>query len=91
MTSPNNQDPDSLKSSSHFVAYTGAVADTDLVLEGKAPCRAIRAIVGGFVVVKRASDKASVILPIAAGETLQVCATDLVSASSTATGITVYW
>lgn len=91
MVSPINQDADSLKSSSHFVAYTGAVADTDLVLEGKAPCRAIRAIVGGFVVVLRASDKASVTLPIAAGETLQVCAANLVGVGSTATGITVYW
>lgn len=81
--------PDALGTSSYFVTYAGAIAAHDLVAEGLAPCRRIRANVAGTVVVKRAHDKASVTLNFLAGETQDVSATDIVS--GTATDLTVFW
>lgn len=91
MPAPNPQRVDSLTTSAHFVAYTGAVADTDLTAEGLAPCRRIRCEVAGNLVVKRASDGASIILPFKAGETQEISASALVASSSTVTGVTVFW
>lgn len=91
MPSPINANPDTLSSPAHYVAYAGAVADTDLSAEGKGPCRRIRCTVAGNLVVKRASDGANVTVPFAAGETQELQALALVAASSTATGVTVFW
>lgn len=92
MPSPYNMDPEAIyDASSHFQTYAGAIADTDLVAEGKAPCRRIRANAAGTLVVKRASDKASITLNFLAGETLAVQATDLVAAGSSVVGVTVFW
>jgi hypothetical protein len=92
MPAPNNLDPEVLfDASSHFQTYAGAVADTDLVAEGKAPCRRIRANMAGTLVVKRASDGAAIILNFLAGEFQSVQASALVAAGSTVSGVTVFW
>lgn len=91
MPAPGPLDADSLKTPAHFATYAGAVADTDLTAEGLAPCRWIRAKVAGTLVVKRASDGASVTLNFTAGETQFVSALALVAAGSSATDITVFW
>lgn len=83
--------PEANGTSAHFAAYAGAVVDTDLVAEGLAPCRRIRCTAAGNLVVKRASDNANVTLAFAAGETQEISANALVAASSTATGVQVYW
>ena len=92
MPAPQNMDPEVVfDASSHFVTYAGAVVDTDLVAEGKAPCRRIRANAAGALVVKRASDKALVTLNFLAGESMAVQVTDLVAAGTTVVGVTVFW
>jgi len=75
----------------HFVAYPGAIADTDLSAEGRGPCRRIRATAAGNLVVKRASDNTNVTLPMLAGESMDIQATSLVAASSTVVGCVVFW
>lgn len=92
MSAPNPTDPEAIfASSAHYVAYPGIVADTDLVAEGKASCRRIRVTTAGNLVVKRASDGASITLAFASGETQEISALALVATSSTAQGIQVYW
>lgn len=91
MPSPITPNPESLSSPFHFVAYPGPVANTNLATEGLMPCRRIRCSVAGDLVVKRASDGASVTLPFAAGETMEIQALELVAAGSTAEGLTVFW
>lgn len=91
MSAPVPTNPDATGTSAHFVVYTGAIADTNLVAEGLAPCRRIRATAAGNLVVKRASDDASIVLPFLAGETQEVSANALVAASSTVVGCTVFW
>ena len=91
MPAPIPTNPDAIGTSAHYAAYPGAVADTNLVTEGLAPCRRIRCTAAGNLVVKRASDNANVTLAFAAGETQEISANALVAASSTATGVQVYW
>lgn len=92
MPSPMNLDPEAIYyASAHYQTYAGAVADTDLVAEGKAPCRRIRAKVAGTLVVKRMSDNALVTLNFLAGEQQDVMASALVAAGTTVTDITVLW
>ena len=92
MPAPQNLDPEAIfYACSHFQTYAGAVADTDLVAEGKAPCRRIRANAAGTLVVKRMSDNALVTLNFIVGESQDVMASALVAAGSTVTGVTVFW
>lgn len=92
MAAPTTQNPAGIGASAHFVAYAGAVADTDLVAEGGgAACRRIRCTGAGNLVVRRASDGALVTVPFLAGETQEISANALVAASSTATGVVAYW
>lgn len=91
MPSPIPANPDTLSAPAHYVAYAGAVVDTDLSAEGKGPCRRIRCTTAGNLVVKRASDLTNVTLPFLAGETMEVQATALVAASSTVVGCVVFW
>lgn len=91
MPAPLPPNVDALGTSAHFVAYPGAVADTNLVTEGLGPCRRIRVTTAGNLVVKRASDNTNITLAFAAGETQEVSANALVAASSTAQGVQVYW
>lgn len=91
MPSQYSSNPDSLSSSAHYVAYPGAVADTNLSAEGNGPCRRIRCTGAGDLVVKRPSDNTNVTIPFLAGETIEVQASALVATGSTATGVVVFW
>lgn len=91
MSRPGNSDPEAVFiACAHFVTYAGAVANTDLTAEGKAPCRRLRCEAAGTLFVKRASDKTQITLNFKAGESQDVSATDLV-AGGTATDVTAYW
>lgn len=91
MPAPIPQDSESLGTSRHFVFYPGAVVDEDLVAEGLAPCRRIRAGGAGDLVVRRASDGALVTLTFKAGEVQKVSCTALIGTGSTATDVSVFW
>lgn len=91
MASPIPANVDSDATSQHYVSYSGAVVDTDLVAEGNGPCRRIRCNAAGSLVVKRASDNTNVTLQFLAGETQSAAANALVASGSTAAGVTVYF
>lgn len=93
ITSRPNQlplNPGAVFSSPLYRAYTGAVADRNLVTVGGACCRAIRCTTAGDLVVTDA-DGTSVTLPFLAGETMLVQAATIVASGSTATGLVVFW
>lgn len=78
-----------------FISYatSGALgANVDLVAAGGTNCCAIRVGQAGDLAVKRARDGSIIVIPsVQVGETVEVEATEMVAASTTAQKITVYW
>ncbi len=78
-----------------FISYatSGALgANVNLVSDGGTNCCAIRVGQAGDLAVKRARDGATVVIPsVQVGETVEVEATEIVSATTSAQKITVYW
>ena len=89
MIIPIPTNPEALGSSAHFQAYADASSRIDLVANAGAPCRRIRAQTSGTLVVKRASDGATITLNLLSGETQEAQALSI--ESGTALGLTVYW
>jgi len=73
-------------------ALTGALtADVDLLLEGLGPCTAIRVGAAGDLSVVGADGIAVPLPALIAGEVVDIQATKILAAGTTATKITVFW
>jgi hypothetical protein len=91
MAAPTASHPETVNSPAHFHVYA-AVADIDLVAEGKGNCRAIRVVGAGVLQVKRASDGTTIPVPFKSGEIQLLQCTAIIASGSTVTGaITVSW
>jgi hypothetical protein len=90
-----SNDPDALFSSARFKMITTVSADIDLVALGGGPCRAIRVLADGDLVVVPADllpgQTSETLSPLLGGDHLPIQATKIIDSGTSAIPMIVFW